>query len=1060
MKKAKLLFTVLAFCLAIIASNAQQQELASDRKISGKVSDVTGDAIPGVVVQVKGSATGAVTNVNGEYELNNVAKGATILFSLVGMESASINVGNQEVINVTLKESMTKLGEVVVVAFGTQQKYTMTSAVTQIDNSIIKNRPVTDPIQALQGQVAGVSVSQSSGSPGSIGSVVVRGVGSLQSGVTPLFIIDGVPATTLAYLDPNDIESISVLKDAAASSLYGARAANGVILVTTKRAKAGKITISYSGYVGWQKPTELFHEASAYDYASAYNLALNYDVITPANTDIMSQGKSVYTQDQLNAWKNGTASSTNWRKALFSGNNGFTQSHYLEVSGGVANDDIVLRNNLSLAYFLQNGNVINNTYNRYTVRDNSELNWGKFKAGLSVGLMTSKQLQPASKNLNVVDNSSNALNSIISAINRQQPMDPIMVDGYYVPTTSRDTNNPVGEAVMGGTWDSKTNNVLINLNLSYSILKNLILKAVGGLNYTESTQNTFLNNTTFYNPNTGLTLTNGANIAQDFLSHEYHYMGQIDLTYHVDWEKNHFGLIVGGQEEFHQYNDWTMQGGNFLNNSSSSMKLADPTTFNIASGQYQWGLIGAFGRFNYDYDKKYLVELDARDDGSSRLSPNHRWNFFPSASIGWRLSEENFWSSLKPVLPEFKLRGSYGVLGSDKLPGSDFNSLYYRDKSLIGNVANNINNGQYVTFNGTAYVPMALIQNPNNTCTWEKTAVTDIAIEGTILSPDLSYSIDYFNKKTTGMLMYEQLSNINGAERYVANVGSMKNYGVEFSISFNHTTSYGLKYVVNGNYSYLNSKVFDLNGQGYAQVGNEAGYVYHPFYLYINDGLLTKDEYVNQQPNNPKAPLIAGQKWGDQRILDASDDGVINGNDRVIINKNNIPKDLFGINFDVSFKGIGIAGMIQGAADYDQYLGGSVGYGFNQGYSIATWTINNSYNPLTNPDNYNTRLPRISRSNMINYYYPSTLFLFNSSYSRLKNLQVYYDFPKSVLGRTGINKARIYVSGQNLYTISALPKELGIDPEIGSSTGANIAGSATGSYPLLRTCTIGLNITF
>jgi len=1058
MKKTKLLFALLALCIAF--AGYSQQGSSSGKKISGKVTDVKGEVIPGAIVQIKGSSMGTISDVDGYYELNDVATGATLVFSLVGMEPVSVNVENQNVINVTLKELTTKLGEVVVVAFGTQQKYTMTSSVTQIDNSVLKNRPVGDAAAGLQGQVAGVSVSQSSGSPGSTASIVVRGVGSLQSGVGPLIIIDGVPATTMSYLDPNDIESVSVLKDAAASSLYGARAANGVILVTTKRAKAGKVSVSYSGYVGWQKPTELFQEANAYDYASAYNLALNYDAITPGNTDIMGQGKSVYTQAQLDAWKSGTTPSTDWRKALFSGNNGFTQSHYIEVSGGVANENVALKNNLSFGYFSQNGNVVNNTYNRYTLRDNSELTWGKFKAGLSVGLMTNNQLQPASKNLNVVNNSASALGSIISAINRQQPMDPIMVDGYYVPTTSRDTNNPVGEAAMGGTWDSKTNNVLLNLQLSYSILKDLVLRVVGGLNYTNSNQNTFLNSTTFFNPTTGLTLTNGSNIAQNLQSQDYHYMGQIDLTYNVNLDKHHIGFVVGAQEEQHQYNDWTMQAGNFLNNSSNSMLLADPTTFNILSSQYQWGLIGVFGRLNYDFDKKYLIELDARDDGSSRLSPNHRWNFFSSASLGWRLSQENFWSGLKSLFPEFKIRGSYGVLGSDKLPGSTNNQLYYRDKSLIGNVANNINNGQYVTFNGMAYVPMALIQNPNNTCTWERTAVTDIAIDGTILSPDLSYTIDYFNKKTTGMLMTEQLSNINGAGSYVANVGSMKNYGIEFSVSYNHTTSYGLKYMVNGNYSFLNSKVLDLGGQGYAQVGNQAGYVYHPFYLYTNGGLRTKDEYVNQKTNNPNYPMIAGQLWGDQLILDVNGDGVINGSDRTVINKNNIPKDLFGLNFDVSFKGIGIAGMIQAATDYYQSLGGSVGYGFNQGYSIATWTINNSYNPLTSPDDYDTRLPRISRSNTINYQYPSTLFLFNSSYARLKNLQVYYEIPKSTFGKTGINAMRVYVSGQNLYTLTALPKALGIDPEIGSSTGANTAGSATGSYPLLKTWTVGLNITF
>ena len=444
------------------------------------------------------------------------------------------------------------------------------------------------------------------------------------------------------------------------------------------------------------------------------------------------------------------------------------------------------------------------------------------------------------------------------------------------------------------------------------------------------------------------------------------------------------------------------------------------------------------------------MELDAREDGSSRLSPNHRWNFFPSVSIGWRLSQEDFWTSLKPVLQEFKVRASYGVLGNDRLPGGNNNALYYRDASIIGNAADNLNAGMNWVFDGTMYTPMAIIQSPNNVCTWEKTAVTNIGIDGNVWNSDFSYTIDYFNKKTTGMLMTEVVSNVNGGGNYVANVGSMKNYGAEFTVNYAHTTSFGLKYKLNANYSFMTNKILDLGGQGITQVNNQVGYVLNPFYLYVYAGLLTKDEYVNQKPNDPSTPLLAGQQWGDQKILDVNEDGKITSLDKTVINKNGVPKNLYGLNFDVSYKGIGIAGMIQGAANFYKYLGGSVGYGFNQGYSISQWAIDNSYNPLVNENNYNTRLPRVSVSNTINYGYGSTLFLFNSSYARLKNLQVYYELPKTILDNIKIKYVRVYVSGQNLYTVSKIPKELGIDPEMGSY----------GGYPLLRTFTVGLNVTF
>ena len=1068
MKKKKLLYVLLTFCLAIAASYAQQQGSISGRKISGKVTDVKGEAIPGAVVQVKGTALGTATDVNGNYELTGVAQGAALVFSLVGMESVTVETGNQGIVNVTLKELTTKLGEVVVVAFGTQQKYTMTSSVTQVDNSIMKNRPVTDPAAGLQGHVAGVNITQSSGAPGSISSILIRGKGSISSGTDPLIVVDGVPVNggsilmvlgsstssqsnftttnALSYIDPNDIESISVLKDAGASALYGARGANGVILVTTKRAKTGKVSVSYSGYVGWQKPTELFQEANAYNYATAYNFAKEYDFITPTNTNFSDfSSKAPFTAEQIEAWKTGKVPSSPWRKRFFSGNNGFTQSHYLEASGGISKDGVMLKNNLSFAYFSQNGNVVNTSFDRYTLRDNSELSWGKFNAGLSVGLMANNTNQPNSKDIG-------QLYWMMGLINRQLPTDLIESDGHFNPTLTSDSRNPIAEALLGGYFKQKTYNALLNLNMSYSILDNLKLKFTGGLNYTGNYQNTFLNSITWNYPPTGQNFNNGTNSASKFNSQEFHYMGQLDLSYNTSFGKNNLSWIIGGQEELCQYNDGYMSAANFLNNSSNSMKLADPTTYNIDSNQWEWGLIGVFGRINYDYDKKYLLELNAREDGSSQLSPNHRWNFFPSVSAGWRLSQENFWSSLTSILPEFKLRASYGVLGNDQIPpiNNVLLTKYYRDASIIGNAANNLNAGLNWVFDGTMYTPMALTQNPNNVCTWERTAVTDIAVDGTLLSPAFSYTVDYFNKKTNGMLMTEVVSNVNGGGNYIANVGSMKNSGIELTLNYSHTTANGLKYNLSGNYTHMTSKILDLGGQGITQVGNQVGYVISPFYLYVNDGLLTKDEYVNQKPNNPRNPLVAGQKWGDQRILDVTGDGKITALDKTVINKNGIPKNLFGFNFDVSYKGIGIAGMIQGAADFYKYLGGSVGYGFNQGYSITQWAIDNSYNPLVNENNYNTRLPRVSVSNTVNNAYGSTLFLFNSSYARLKNLQIYYELPKAITDNIRIKYVRIYVSGQNVYTVSSIPKALGIDPEAGSY----------GGYPLLRTFTAGLNVTF
>ncbi|HRZ98555.1 MAG TPA: TonB-dependent receptor, partial [Paludibacter sp.] len=312
----------------------------------------------------------------------------------------------------------------------------------------------------------------------------------------------------------------------------------------------------------------------------------------------------------------------------------------------------------------------------------------------------------------------------------------------------------------------------------------------------------------------------------------------------------------------------------------------------------------------------------------------------------------------------------------------------------------------------------------------------------------------YFKKQTTNMLMMTQVSSTHGGLPFVANVGSMRNYGVEFELGFNKTTASGFTISTNGNLTYMTNKLTDLGGQDLAPEGvyrNMVGHPVYSYYLYQNDGLLTKADF-----ENPATVLLKGQKWGDQKIKDVSGlagipDGVITADDRVNTDKSSTPKWLFGLNFDVSYKGFGVAGMLQGATDYYKYLGGSVGYGFNSGYSTTQWTIDNSYNPLVDENNYDTRLPRLSTTNTINNNFPSDKFLFNCSYVRLKNLQFYYNIPSELCKMCKISNVKVYFSGQNLYTLSALPKALGVDPEI---------GSATGGYPLVKIATLGLNINF
>lgn len=1044
-KQSQIDFEIKGKSISIFKPQTKQKEGSGNqqiRKISGVVTDKNGEPIIGASIIVKGSKSGTITNKDGQFSIDAPDQ-SVLIVSYIGYTSVNVVVENQKRVVVKLTETLKALDEVVVVAFGTQTKQTMTSSVTQVSSKVLENRPTTNVLAGLQGQVAGVNITQSSGQPGQSPSISIRGIGSLNSGTAPLVIIDGIPGS-LSMVSADDVESVSVLKDAAACSMYGARAANGVVLVTTKKGKLGKMSVSYSGYVGSQKPTELFQEANAYNYATAYNTAKMADAITSTNTNY-DPTKKVFTQAQLDDWKSGKVASADWRGSLFS-ENGFTQSHSVNIAGGVSGDKVSIKNNLSFNYLQQKGNVVNTDYKRYSVRENGEVRWGKFTSGFTVGLSNAKTGAPTSF---IGD-----LGSIISAINRQRSVDPIKIWDDWNTAGTKDTRNPVRQALEGGTSKTNLYNALVNINLAYEITSGLTVKFTNGVNYSNYANDAFINSlewVTAHDASGKATMTDltGPNSDTRTTYQDIHYLQQLDVNYRKSFGKHNIAVILGGQQEYHSYNELDARRTNFILNTSSSLQLGSADGSTNSSTFYDWGIMGAFGRVNYDFNKKYLFEVNFREDGSSRLSPGKNWDFFPSFSAGWRISEESFMETLKPVLSEMKLRASYGVLGNQNIPGANNNQYYYPYQAIIGPVAYT-----YYTFGSNLYNPMTITQSPNNTFTWEKTALTDIAVDGNLWKGLVSYSLGYFNKKTTDMLMLTNVASVNGGSAFVSNVGSMRNYGFEFELGFNKTTSNGITFSANGNLTYMTNKLTDLGGQDLAAAGvqrNMVGYPLGAYYLYQNDGLLTKEEFQNSATK-----LLKGQKWGDQKIKDVSGpngipDGVISADDRVNTGKSSTPKWLFGLNFDVSYKGFGIAGMLQGAADYYKYLGGSVGYGFNSGYSTTQWTIENSYNPLVDESNYNSRLPRLSTTNTINNNYPSDKFLFNCTYVRLKNLQFYYNIPTEVCGKLKINNIKIYFSGQNLFTLSALPKALGVDPEI---------GNATGGYPLVKIATLGLNIKF
>lgn len=1018
---------------------ATERQPYQEKTISGRVLDKDGLPLQGVSIQIKGSASGTITGSNGEFKVTVADSSAVLVFTAVGKTTQEITVGNQTILTVHMEDQDSALDQVVVVAFGSQKKNTVTSSISTVDPKALKDRPVNNMTSALQGQVPGLNIRSSTGQPGVEPSINIRGKGSLMSGTDPLVIIDGVPGS-LSMINPNDVASVSVLKDASAASLYGARAANGVILVTTKEGKLGKTVISYSGYVGIQKPTELFDEADAYHYADAYNTALMMDAISRDHPEL-DPSKKVFSQDELTGWKSGQVPSTNWRDALFS-EDGFTQSHNINIAGGLSKDNIKLKNNFSLGYLQQNGNVKNTGFDRVTLRNNAGLDVGKF--GLNLGLALTYTNQKAPTSATVGD-----LGAIISAINRQRPVDPIWDEnGDWEITATNDTRNPVRQAAEGGMHEKKVYNLVANIAMNYDISDALKLNFTNSVNYLSTNTDDFKNTLDWAN---GTTTGPNSSTKESFST--IHYLQQLDLTYTQNFGDHHIKAIIGGQQEYEKYKYLMGFRQDFPNNSSGSLGLGSSEGLDNSSISYDWGIMGVFGRINYDYKRRYLLEINAREDGSSRLSPGNNWDFFPSVSAGWRISQENFMAPLRDVISELKLRGSYGVLGNQNIVGADpndNNAAYYPYQALVGpSVDPSYFGALYYVFGGNIINPMSVVQDPNNTFSWEKTSILDIALEGSLFKNLMNFSIGYYAKTTNDMLMTKTVSSVNGGKDYVANIGKMRNSGVEMSLGINKTRPTGISYNINGNVSYATNKILDLGNIEMAPSGvtkNVVGYPLGAYYLYQSNGLVTKDAFLD-----PDYPLLNGQTYGDQKIVDQNGDGTLNAEDQQMVNKSSTPKWLYGLNFDVSYHRFGIAGMLQGAAGNWFYLGSSTGYGFNSGYGITNWTIENSYDPINRPDNYGTRLPRVSVSNSINSTYPSNNFLFNASYVRLKNIRVYYNLPTDFLKKLSMSSARLYVSGQNLLTWSKLPKSLGIDPEI---------SSPTAGYPLLKVYSFGIDVNF
>lgn len=1033
------IFTIFFFsCLLLMAGAVHAQKVT----ITGKVTlQAEGEALPGVTIIEKGTTNGAVTDINGDYSINTPV-GSTLVFSFLGFDSQEILVGNQSVINVQLAETSSDLEEVVVVGYGIQKKSVVTGAISSVRASDLENQPINRVEQALQGRTSGLTVAASSGQPGSSSTIRIRGLTTLGNN-NPLWVVDGVVVDNggIGYLNQSDIESIEVLKDASSQAIYGARAAAGVILVTTKKGKAGEMRVNYHGYYGTSAPAKKLNLLNATQYATLRNESAVNAGNNPVFADPTSYGEG-----------------TDWQDLVFN-NDARRQNHEVSVSGG----NEVSTFYASFGYLQQDGIVATDisNYKRTNIRLNSEHKLAKWlTVGQNLGYAHDKSTGLGNTNSEFGGPLSSAIN--LDPITPAVITDPSVASQppYTSPNIVRDANgNPYGISTIVG--QEMVNPLayiqtrLGNYGWSDNIVGNAyaVAEPIEGLKFrsTLGTKLSYWGNESF----TPLFYLNGSNVSNQTSftrnqSRGFDWNLENTVSYTKSIEDHTFTVLLG--QGAYKDNNSRSLGVTYFNVPAdnfddASLNYNVPSDQRVASGSEGSGhtVTSLFARVNYNYKEKYLFEALVRRDGSSRFGENNRYGVFPSFSAGWVVSQEDFWPD-NTFLDFLKVRGGYGVVGNDNI--GDFAYL-----STIGGGRNYAigTSGSYLI----GYSPNAP-SNPD--LKWEQTSQANFGFEATIFE-DFNVTFDMYKKVTTGILQNPRIPSYVGAiSNPAANVADLMNKGVELEIGYRKQLG-DLNLGVSGNVSYLHNEVTDLGtnidylsgGQSfqastYPITRTGVGYAANSFYGFQNLGIFQTTEQVENYVDASGNQILPNAKPGDFIWADLDEDGQITEKDRTYIG-NPTPTWSYGFTLNLAYKAFDMVLFGQGVAGNKVFQGLrrlDIGTANWQTEALGRWTEagdNNSYPRLVDGD------PNKNFGN------PSDFYLEDGSYFRIKTLQFGYTLPGAVAGKVGMKKARVYVMSENLLTFT---KYTGYDPEIGGG----VMSIDRGIYPQARSFMVGVNVGF
>lgn len=982
------------------------------KKIQGTVKDSRGEALIGASIVEKGTTNGTIADIDGRFSLE-VSQGKVIVVTSIGHHDYEFTVDSKVDYAIVLTDDAQLIDEVVVVGYGTMKKQNLTGSVAAVNfDEAMASRPTMNLSSALTGLSPGLNISQISGAPGNEQvNVRVRGQGSFGDS-SPLVVIDGVPGA-LNDINPSDVENVSVLKDAASSSIYGSRAANGVILVTTKRGNTGKISVNYNGYVGWQSVAKKMKFINDF----------------PTHLELVNEaaGLERYKSDYIENWRNEAAAgnplypNTDWYDEML--NTSVLTEHNVSIRGGAEKINFAL----SLGYLDNKGIIDNSGYKRYTFRLNVDARpttWFEMGGNVFGSWSDSDPINTTS----FFDQIKGTVPGIV----------PKLEDGRYGGNTLLPGAGGNPRAYVDnirGNYERQKLGLKFYGNVKF--LKHFAWENSFGFNYDNRLNWEYARQYGLWNFQTDVQHPLSPSVDNLFNGTRRDYSTILNtllrFNYSINDEHN-ISALAGFDQQYNNMDKFEARKEDILGDDAIYIMDAGVTMKSITGSGTDDALRSYFGRINYDYKGKYLVEANARYDGSSRFARGNRWGFFPSFSAGWRLTEEPFAQPLKKVFNDIKLRGSWGKLGNNRIGNYNYQLLY---------------SAQLYPFGANLQQGIAPASLNNSKIKWETTTLTNIGLDLTLLQNRLSFSFEYYNKNTSDLLVQVPVPLVMGKyeERPWQNVAEMRNRGIEMQLTYHGNVGKDFSYNISGNLSTVNNKVTDLPAEIINSNGTiiREGESFGAYYMLEYDHIIQDQAEIDQliADGYEFTTVVGGKpKPGDFLYKDTNGDKIFNNEDRVVLKKNSLPKIVYGISLDLAYKDFDLNVVGQG-------VGSVYGYWGNDGFN--TFNINEGFLMRENvlkrwtPENKSTKYPRLIEGGTLNNI-KSSYWLYDTSYFRIKSIQLGYTLPKRLTSKFMVEKLRVYTNLENYFTFTSFE---GYNPENPSVT-----------YPLMKQWVVGLNVTF